>query len=269
MKISCFSDEIAPSLDEQIRVIKDLGIQAFEVRTIDDVPVLALSDRTLTETRHRADEEGLTITCVSSSLGKEEVGFPLQESLEGVRRASEAAEILGCPFIRVFSFFKRGRDAEECYRYAYDALSRMAEEAGKWGKVLVMEGGKDTVGGLGKVSEKLFREIDSPSLRCAFDAAAFLGEGEAPVDCLGLLKPYVSYVHIKDGRRGDPKKYVVGEGEGHYETLFSSIRDMDLTLSLEPHLSYAGAKRGFSGEMEFRRAHKALVTMLDKLQIAH
>ncbi|MBR4477187.1 MAG: hypothetical protein IKO96_01015, partial [Spirochaetales bacterium] len=73
MIISCFSDEIDPSLDIQIRVIRELGLRHLEIRTMDDVNVMDLPPSKLREIRRRTDSEGLTITCVSSPVGKEYV----------------------------------------------------------------------------------------------------------------------------------------------------------------------------------------------------
>lgn len=266
MKISCFADEISPVFSDQLRVMKSLNLHYFEVRTVNDISVMNLSDKTCREIRKQADDNNMTITCVSSPIGKEKVSFPVSESVESVKRASEIADIFGCRYIRIFSFFKE--EGLDNYNLALTSLKAMAQAAEECGTMLIMEGGHNTVGGIGEVSEKLFKDVDSPNFRCAFDAAAFIGENDNPYEnCLPRLMPYIRYVHIKDGKYGDSKKYVVGEGDAQYEKIFDAIRDKDLILSLEPHLEYAGAKRGFSGEQEFCRAHRALINMLEKSKI--
>ena len=269
MKISCFSDEIASRFDDQLRVISDLGMNFFEVRTVDDIPVLSLSDFTCREIRKKADDLGMTITCVASPIGKNPVSFPLDESVEQVKRASEIAEFFGCNKIRIFSFFKEeGRTLDEEINMSAERLCAMAETAKDFGTVLVMEGGHNTVGEHGKDSLTLFQRVNNASLRCAFDAAAFVASGDTPLtDCLPQLLPYVEYMHMKDCRFGESKRVVVGEGDGQIDKILDQVRDMDLVLSLEPHLDYAGATRGFSGEMPFRQAHKALINMLERLKI--
>lgn len=267
-KISCFADEISPVFSDQLRVMKNLNLRFFEVRTVNDINVMNFSNRTCREIRKQADDNGMTITCVSSPIGKEKVSFPVAESVESVKRAAEIADIFGCRYIRIFSFFKE--EGLDNYGLSLKSLSAMAKAAEECGTTLVMEGGHNTVGGLGETSERLFKEVNSPALRCAFDAAAFIGEGDKPYEnCLGRLMPYIEYVHIKDGRYGDSQKYVVGEGDAQYEKIFNAIKDKDLIFSLEPHLQYAGAKRGFSGEEEFCRAYRALISMLKKLNIEY
>jgi sugar phosphate isomerase/epimerase len=144
----------------------------------------------------------------------------------------------------------------------------MADRAKKADTVLVMEGGHNTVGQMGRVSRQLFEAVDSTHLRCAFDGAAFVGAGEQPfADCLPLLMPYIEYMHIKDAKFNSPRRVLPGKGDVELEKILDAVRNKDLVLSLEPHLAYAGSNRGFSGEEPFRQAHKALMDILNRLGI--
>ena len=271
MIISCFSDEIDPSLDVQIKVIKELGLKHLEIRTMDDVNVMDLSLRQIREIRQRTDSEGLTITCVSSPVGKEYVSCTRQSISDKVKDACFRAHEFGCAYVRVFSFYPGDMNRTQALPYAVDHLRAMADQAGKEGIVLVMEGGEKTIGGHGSFSKRILDDVGSPFLRCAFDPAAFVSEGDDPVkDCLPLLKDYIEYVHIKDACYDDEERYVAGAGEGGIPVLLDALKDrQDLIISLEPHLSYAGRMRGFSGVEPFKRAHKALTGILDELGISY
>ena len=52
--------------------------------------------------------------------------------------------------------------------------------------------------------------------------------------------------------------------------VLDNLRDReDLIVSLEPHLSYAGPAGGFSGEEPFRKAHSALIRILNQQRISY
>ena len=240
----------------------------MEIRTVDDVNVMDLSAKTLRTVRRACDEEGLTITCVSSPIGKERADQPVEQAAAKVAHAADIADVFGCPFIRVFSFFRRELAPQEAYRRSLERLRAMAAVAQARHKILVMESGADTVGAKSADMLRLLREVDSPALACAFDPAAFFAAGDEPFEeSLPNLDQYILYVHVKDVRRGQAGRVPAGEGNARVREIVSALRDRDVTCSLEPHLSYAGERRGFSGEENFRRAHAAFVTILKEQNI--
>jgi len=269
VRISCFADEIAPALNDQFRVMQELGLRFMEVRTVDDVAVLELPLATLETVRQQADDRGIVVTCVSSSIGKQPVDMAVAPVLEQVQQAAEIAHVLGCPYIRIFSFFnEEGLAHDEAFQLCVEKLVRMTDISKRAGVTLVMEGGHGTVGGTAREAVGLFDAVHDDHLRCAFDAGACVGSGERPYrDCLPLLKPYIEYLHVKDAKFGMKGRVVPGEGDAELDLIMDALRERDLVLSLEPHLAYAGANRGFSGEELFKKAHKAFTAMLDRLAI--
>ena len=270
IRLSCFADEIAPGLADQIRVLRELGLRFLEIRTVDDVNVMELSPETLNTVRRTCDGNGLTITCVSSPIGKERADLPMDRTVVQVEHAADIADIFGCQYIRVFSFFRRELPGEAAYRMSMEKLRAMAAAAEARGKVLVMESGADTVGARSADMLRLLQEIDSPALKCAFDPAAFFAAGDEPFEeSLPTLEEHIAYVHIKDIRGGHPRRVPAGEGDARIREIVSALKDRDLTFSLEPHLSYAGERRGFSGEDGFKRAHTAFVTILKEQNVVY
>ena len=205
IRVSCFADEIAPALTDQLRVIRQLGLSFLEIRTVSDVNVMELSFETLRAIRHACDDSGLRITCVSSPIGKERADCSTDAVAEEVTHAAGIADIFGCPYIRVFSFFRRELPEKEAYGLSLKKLRRMAAIAEARGKVLVMESGADTVGARSANMLRLLQGVDSPALACAFDPAAFFAAGDEPFEeSLPRLEKYIAYVHVKDIRRDRP-----------------------------------------------------------------
>ena len=262
-RLSCFSDEIAPALPDQIRVIRDLGLRFLEIRSVNDRPVLSLGEDELNGIRDACDENGLAVTCVSTSIGKERADGDTDEVLQRLRQACHIADIFSCVYIRVFSFYKREIPVDRAFDLSLARLSAMADMAAEQEKTLVMESGKDTVGARSAEALRLFQEVGSPALRCAFDMAAFCAAGDEPYEqSLPALMPYVEYVHVKDMPRGSSIRVPAGQGDARVRDIVNALKDRPLTFSLEPHLAYAGPQGGFSGEENFRKAHAAFVRIM-------
>ena len=268
IRLSCFADEIAPGLKDQLRVLHALGLRFLEIRTVDDVHVMELSPQALREIRRACDDGGFTITCVSSPIGKERADVPTAAVVREVEHAADIADTFGCPYIRVFSFFRRELSQEAAYGLSLERLRSMTAVAQARGKVLVLESGADTVGARSADMLRLLQQIGSPALACAFDPAAFFVAGDDPFsESLPTLERYIRYVHVKDVRREGSGRVPAGEGDARIPEIVSALSHRALTFSLEPHLAYAGAKRGYSGEENFKKAHAAFIKILKEQNI--
>jgi sugar phosphate isomerase/epimerase len=269
MILSCFSDEIDPSLDVQLKVLSELGMSHLEIRTVNDVNIMDMNDDEILLIRRQCDQRGFIITCVASPIGKEDASLPIDLAASQTRRACQAAKALGCSFIRIFSFFKGELDEEQAFEASRLRLKAMAQEAAKASMTLVMEAGHSTVGAKAETQRRLLEAVELPSLRCAYDPGAFVAEGQRPFEqCFPVLEPYIEYMHIKDARLGQSGRVPAGQGDAQVEEALIRLSSRKgFIASLEPHLAYAGAKRGFSGIEGFKTAYKAVAEILKRNSI--
>ena len=269
MKITCFADEISPLFSDQLRVMEDLGIRWMDLRSCWDTPVLKLNEQQIKDIRAMAEDKGIGISCIGSAIGKEDIENPLQPGLEQIKQAAGAAHLCGCDYIRIFSYYPGETDRGEALKIASERLSAMVQIAKAEDVLLVVESAYVTSCGTGAELAQVMRAVNSDHLKAVFDPAAFVAAGEDPFDrSLPQVLPWLSYVHIKDCRKGQSARFVAGEGDGQVAQVLNALRDREeLFLSLEPHLSYAGPAGGFSGEENFRRAHGALVRILKEQEI--
>ena len=72
-QISCFADEIASSLDRQIEVMKDLGIQWLELRSADGRGVAGFTKDFALDIKKRLDEAGIKVSAIGSPIGNKTV----------------------------------------------------------------------------------------------------------------------------------------------------------------------------------------------------
>ena len=253
-----FADEISPELEEQLEILARESINYMELRSVWNTNVLDLTDAELERVRVRTAERGIGISSIGSPIGKVPVTDSFGPHLERFRRALYAADVMGAPYIRVFSFFIP--EDQEPALYRDEVLERMgvlAGEAEDSGVTLLHENEKEIYGGVPSRCLDILAGVGSPALRAAWDAANFVQCGIRPYkEGYASLRPYVEYVHVKDALSGSDTVVPAGEGDGQWPETLTALRasGFDGFFSLEPHLASAAMYSGFSGPELFRKA---------------
>ena len=271
MRIACFADEISPVFSDQLRVMAELGIRWMDLRSCWDIPVLQLNPHQIADIRDMAAGNGICVSCISTAIGKESIGNPPETAANQLHRAAEIAHFCDSRYIRIFSYYPGEMPRHQALETAAERLSALAEIARQEDVILVLESAKVTSCGTGAEIADLMEQVNSDHLRAVFDPAALVAAGDRPFeDSLPRVLSYLEYVHIKDSRFGQKERFVAGEGDAQVSEVLCALRDReDLFISLEPHLSYAGPAGGFSGEEPFRKAHSALIRILDRQGITY
>lgn len=264
--LSGFADEISPDLDEQCRVLRELGVGCVEFRSAWNTNVLDLDDDRLERARKTLDDNGLRVSSVGSPIGKVGVRDDFDAHLRRFERALHVATVFGAPYIRIFSFFIPEGDDPGVHRD--EVLSRMTaltRRASGHDVILLHENEKGIYGDTPRRCLDIVESVDSPRLRLAWDPANFVQCGVRPhSDGYRSLRPHVEYVQIKDAVWSTGEVVPAGAGGGELrETLRSLGQDgFDGFFSLEPHLAAAGRLGGFSGPELFGVAHSAFTRLL-------
>jgi sugar phosphate isomerase/epimerase len=137
---------------------------------------------------------------------------------------------------------------------------------------LVLENEHGIVGDTVARCQRLLGAVPSPHMGFAWDPANFVtvGESAAVTEGWAALGPRTLHVHIKDYRMATGEVLPAGEGDGQIDLLLSNLAQSGYGgfLALEPHLSYAGRSRGFSGADGMERAATALRGLMATLGIA-
>ena len=264
--LSGFADEISPDLDEQCRVLRELGMSHLELRSAWDVNVADLDEDRLERIAAALGTAGLRVSSIGSPVGKAPVTVGVDEHVARFRRCARVAQRLGAPYVRVFSFHPTDpADPAGSRDGVLRRMSALAAEAAREGLVLLHENEKDIYGDVPQRCVDVVESVGSPALRLAWDPANFVQCGVRPfTDGYALLRPHLEYVQVKDAVAGTGEVVPAGEGDGEVaRTLAALAADgYDGFLSLEPHLAVAGRSGGFSGPELFARAHAALTGLL-------
>lgn len=276
--VSGFSDEIDSNVIQQFEHLNKLGISYFEPRGIDGKNIADLDDDAVLALKEKMKQFGIKASSIGSPIGKISINDPMEPHMEKLARVIRTAKMLDTKYIRVFSFFIP--EGEAPANYKEEVLLRMKQMvtmAEKEGVVLLHENEKGIYGDIASRCLDIFETIKSPALGCVFDPANFIQCGQAVYpEGFHMLKPYLTYMHIKDAKQ-DGTVVPSGYGEGGLRAIAAELKEMGYRgfLSLEPHLgSFEGLaalelsdemlKLEESGPDKFTMAYEALKNIIDE-----
>lgn len=246
--LAAFADEASQALEGQIKACKENGIAAIELRGVDGINISDLPAKDAKRLRERLDEAGLAVSSIGSKYGKEAFSFA------AFQNTVEAALILGAPYIRMFSFF------EGPTQQRLADVKTMADYAAARGVLCCHENEKGVYGDIPSRCKELLDHCEG-RLGCIFDFANFMECGADPMEAYALLKPYITYFHIKDYSHSQGAVVPAGTGDGR---LAEILADFDRShagpvwLSLEPHLKAFDGLSDFDRETQEKLAHTTL-----------
>jgi 3-dehydroshikimate dehydratase len=271
--LSAFADEISPDPVEQCEILLRNNVRHLELRSAWKTNVLDLSNEQIGTLERLLRERKIGLSAIGSPIGKIKISDPWEPHLRRFARAVELAKRFETPNIRVFSYYP-AEDGRPWADHRNEVLRRMsvkAELAGKAGVRLVHENesriyGEDPIRVL-----DLFRSIDHPALRAAYDPANYVHGGYEPLNAWHMTKGYTVHLHIKDWIHGQEKGVVTGAGQGRIEEVLADAQALGYQgfATLEPHLLGGGPTGGVTGPELFPKAVQALTQTLDRLGFAY
>lgn len=238
-QISGFADEIAPGLDRQIQVLKQLGISWLEFRSADGINVADYTLERAAAVKEKLDQNGIRVSAIGSPIGKIGIEEAFEPHLQSLEHVMDVAEVMDCKYVRMFSFFiPAGKDPGKYRDAVMERMEKMAEAARRRGLVLLHENEKEIYGDTAPRCLELLKRFGGDNFKCTFDFANFVQCGQDTLEAYELLKSYISYVHVKDAKAADGEVVLPGEGDGHLAQMLKRLDDDGYNgfLSMEPHL---------------------------------
>ncbi|MGO4585233.1 sugar phosphate isomerase/epimerase family protein [Arthrobacter sp. 2RAF6] len=265
-ELSGFGDEIDDDPKIQIAVMQALGANHIEVRSAWGTNIVDLDDAQLRELKSLLDAAEMKVSAIASPIGKVDVSLPVEHEVERLRRAVNAAQVLGSRYIRIFSFYYGEDVAVESIREAViERMRALADVAEETGVVLLHENEKDIYGDIPERVLDIVETVASPALKVAWDAANFVQVGVKPFDDgYAKLRPHLEYLQVKDALFSNAAVVPAGEGDGDVLRTVEALKADGYTgfASLEPHLAGAHGLGGFSGPTAFGIAARAFAKVL-------
>ncbi|HEV2659674.1 MAG TPA: TIM barrel protein, partial [Ktedonobacteraceae bacterium] len=127
IRLSAFADEISANLDEQIAVLHSENISFIDLRSVEGINVLDLTDQQVTEIKQKLDDQGIGVAAIGSPIGKVPLSSSFAEHLRRFDRALALAHAFGTPYIRLFSFYPSGGDTENAAAFRDEVIRRFQE----------------------------------------------------------------------------------------------------------------------------------------------
>ena len=247
MKIYAFADEASPIIDEQIKAMKENGVDGLEIRNVDGVNIAEISDSKAKEVRKKLDNVCLRVWTIGSPIGKidiEKDDFTLHT--EKFKRTLELADILGAENIRLFSFFTPAENRDSYKDEVIERLGTFCEIAKGSGITLCHENEKGIYGDIPERCLEIHKAL--PEMKAIFDPANYVQCGVDTLQAWELLKGYVKYLHIKDAL-ADGSVVPAGKGIGNVEFILGDyIRNGGDSVTVEPHLTVFDGLKGLEKE---------------------
>ncbi len=214
--IAAITDEFSSSLAEAIPVMKEIGMRAAELRTVDGTNILDMTDDQLGRAKDVLDEARLPVISIASPILKcilanaPEIDSRYQHDVFAsshtaadqqrlLMRAIEIAKFFGCRIIRVFSYWRTVKP-EFCVDAIVAALASMADVAAREELVIGLENEHACNVGTAAETVRILNALPQRNIGLVWDPANALVAGEKPFpDGYALLpKQRIVHVHAKD-----------------------------------------------------------------------
>jgi L-ribulose-5-phosphate 3-epimerase len=212
-RLGVLTDEVSPRLREALDWAADHRLAHVEIRTVEGMNVVQMTNGQIAEIRREAHKRGLIVSAVASPLfkcaldrsrpvsagdtfgHKEET---VEEHFVKLQRCLDIARMLEAPRIRIFSFW-REQDPEAHMAEIAGHLKRAAEIAETSDVTLLLENEPACNGGYAEEVGRLVRAVGSPRLETLWDPGnEEYGGRPAFPEGYGFVRGTVAHVHLKD-----------------------------------------------------------------------
>ena len=249
--LSAFADESSPVFDEQLKALKEEGVQLIELRGVDGKNCSRLTLEEADAVKAKLDAAGISLSALGSPYGKASIDVAFDEHLDLFKHGLEICKRLGCKRIRMFSFHPpKGEDIAPWREEVLRRLEIMLTLAEKAGIQLVHENEKGIYGDITERCVDLLNHFGD-RMGFAFDPANFIQCGVNTLEAYEQLHDRITYMHIKDAFHADGAVVAAGHGDGHVAEILAKLnaeREGEVILTVEPHLTVFSGLQDLQGE---------------------
>ncbi|MEG1612971.1 MAG: TIM barrel protein [Clostridia bacterium] len=250
IKISGFTDEVSSDLNCQIELLTELKQRFMCPRTIDGKNIADYTpDEFKAKILPKINAKGIKFSSIGSPIGKiklyDDKAYDAQ--LQKLKNLVEIAKMVGCKYIRTFSFFvdKKG-DYNVYFPKVVEKIKGFLKVVEGTNIVLLHENEKKIYGDTPERAIQLCKAVNSEQYKLCFDASNYIQCGCNPWHAYRATKPYTAYYHMKDCIDG--VEVPLGLGQGRIEKIVLDLvaSGYDGFLTIEPHtFRYAVMKLPF------------------------
>jgi hypothetical protein len=214
--IAAITDEFSPDLEMALGVMREIGMEAAELRVIWGKNIMDLSEDELNLAHVIVKDAGFEVVSIASPLLKcvlpgggpvdsrfQHDVFAAQHTYEDQPRLADRAFAIagkfGARIVRVFSYW-RTSDPDACFDAVAAALEELAEKASKHHLIIGLENEHACNIATAQETARVLERVRNPNLMVVWDPANAFVSGEDPFPHgYSLLPPHrIAHVHAKD-----------------------------------------------------------------------
>lgn len=214
--LAAITDEFAPDLETALTAMQQLGFAEVELRLINGKNIVELTNPEIAAAREAVERRGMRVVSIASPLlkcvlpGGPEIDQRVQQDVFGAaytfddherltQRAMDAAQALGAPIIRVFSFW-RTSEPRRCFPAIVEVLRPLCDAAAARGLRIGLENEFACNVGTAEEAAAFLEMLPHPALGLLWDPAnmAVLGGVPFPDGYSHLPVERLFHVHVKD-----------------------------------------------------------------------
>ncbi|TDH18460.1 sugar phosphate isomerase/epimerase [Segetibacter sp. 3557_3] len=243
MNLTFINDEVSQDIDDVIRLCKAYGLRGLELRSLNNLQVIDQCRAQIEELRMKLDDNDITTACIDTPIFKCDINSDLENQFTSLNKALEISERLKCPYIRIFSFWRR-INRNEYIEKTHFLLQKLLVNAKHFPNVtILLENGKNTMhaNGLELLEAKSILTDENFQLLWDPGNCIFGGMDQNPIsDGYPLIKDYIRHVHLKDpkvSKNGEKQYLPIGEGDLDIAMQLTLLKENNYSgyLSLETH----------------------------------
>ncbi|MBC8140395.1 MAG: sugar phosphate isomerase/epimerase [Armatimonadetes bacterium] len=255
MQAAVITDEISQNFDHALSVMAEFGVPNAELRNVYGTYIVDADADLLNKVEADLKRRGAKVVCVDTPFYKCDLDAPkagagathnanertLADQQTLLLHAMDLAKRFETPFLRIFSFWKRGGLTPDIEERIADALVRPCELAERAGITLLLENEHACYLGTAAETVRVIERVGSPALKLVYDPGNSFFAGEQPFPAgYEAARAFTAHVHIKDAKvnaDGMPVFCKVGDGEIDYAGLFAAMKAdaYDGYIALETH----------------------------------
>ena len=250
LEFTGISDEGAVSLNDQIKMHRDLGWNSLEIRTIDGKNISEMPDEDFEKAYDILQEEDMKVVGFASSIANwaRPVGGDFELDKQDLLRSAPRMHRLGTSYLRIMSYTQGDADKSEWKFEALKRVKEMSRIAEGEGITLIHENCDGWASQTPENLEEMLTNIPSEALRVVFDMGNPRGHGhraEAVWDFVKACENRIAHIHIKDcylDQTGEVIHCFPGEGECQVAPIIKyMVEKIEYSgyLSIEPHMVFS------------------------------
>lgn len=230
-RLGILTDEVSQDLQEVITFAEQFGLQALELRSVNDMPLHQLDDGVIGEIKSLTERSGLTVCALSAPIFKCELddAVEVERNIALAQRYIAIAKRLNVSLIRGFSFWARS-PFEEALPRIVEQIKRIAPYFEQAGITFVLEFDPSVYASNARKVGLIVNEVASPFVKALYDPGNDMWDpdGELPYpDGYDFLKPNIRHIHLKDAIKSEAgvEAVAIGRGQVDYKALFQRLAE--------------------------------------------